>query len=135
MPYAMSNTGKGLVGALALTLGAMGAVQFAFGRDVTDGVPSLSAVSDTAVNREGKTDRAPHVTTPAAPTQTISVQLNGFTDTTIVMRIPLAQDARSSSPTPLLTTPDPHKHAVACEAMVSVLTDVAKQLPPGRCVT
>jgi hypothetical protein len=135
MTYAMSNTGKGLVGALALTLGAMGAAQLAFGRDVTDVIPSLSAVSDTAVNREGKTDRGPRVTTPAAPTQTISVQLNGFIDTTIVMRIPLTQDARSSSPTPLLTTPDLQKHAVACEAMVSVLTDVAKQLPPGRCVT
>lgn len=135
MPYAMSNTGKGLVGALALTLGAMCAVQLAFGHDVTDGIPSLSDMSDTAVNREGKTDRAPRVMTAAAPTQTVSVQLNGFADTTIVMRIPVIQDARNPSLTPLLTTSDPQKHAVACEAMVSVLTDVAKQLPPGRCVT
>ena len=134
MPYAMSNTGKGLIGVLALTLGAMGAAQIAFGHDVTDGIPSLSALSDTAVNRDGKTDRAARVMTPAAPTQTVSVQLNGFADTTIVMRIPL-QDARNSSSTPLLFTSDPQKHKVACEAMVSVLTDVAKQLPPGRCVT
>jgi hypothetical protein len=134
MPYAMSNTGKGLVGALALTLGAMGAAQLAFGRDVTEGIASSSAVSDTAVNREGKTDRAARVTTVAAPMQTIAVQLNGLAATTVVMRIPRMQDPRNFS-TPLLTTSDPQKHAVACEAMVSVLTDVAKQLPPGRCVT
>jgi len=135
MPYAMSNTAKGLVGAVALTLGALGAAQLAFGRDVIDGIPSSSAVSNTAVNREGKTDRAPGVTPVAAPAQTVSVQLNGFVDTTIVMRIPLMQDARVPSATPLPITSGPQKHAVACEAMVSVLTDVAKQLPPGRCVT
>jgi hypothetical protein len=135
MTCAMSNTGKGVIGVLALTLGAMGAAQLAFGHDVTDTVPSLSALSDTAVNREVKTDRAPRVTTALAPTQTVSVQLNGFADTTIVMRIPLTQDTRNSSSAPLLFTSDPQKHAVACEAMVSVLTDVAKQLPPGRCVT
>lgn len=135
MPYAMSNTGKGLIGVLALTLGAMGAAQLAFGHDVIDNIPSLSAVSATAVNREAKADRAPRAMTPVAPTQTVSVQLNGFADTTIVMRIPLMQDARNPLPTPLLTTSDPQKHAVACEAMVSVLTDVARQLPPGRCVT
>jgi hypothetical protein len=134
MSYAMSNTGKGLAGVLALTLGAMGAAKLAFGHDVT-GIPSLAAVSDTAVNREGKSDRAPRAVIAAAPTQTVSVQLNGFADTTIVMRIPLTQDARNLSPTPLLSTPDPQKQAVACEAMVSVLTDIAKQLPPGRCVT
>ena len=141
MPAIMSNTGKAMVGAVALTLGAIGAAQLAFGRDVTDGIPALSAipylstVSETDVNRERKTDRAPRVTTAAAPTQTVAVQLNGFADTTIVMRIPLMLDPRNVSPTPLLTTSDPQKHAVACEAMVSVLTDVAKQLPPGRCVT
>jgi len=133
MTYAVSNTGKGLIGAVVLTLGALGAAQLAFGRDVTDGIPSLSAVSDTSVNRNGKTDRAPRGMTAAAPTQTVSVQLNGFADTTIVMRIPLIQDARDSSPLPISS--GPQKHAVACEAMVSVLTDVAKQLPPGRCVT
>jgi hypothetical protein len=135
MPYAMSNTGKGLIGALVLTLGAIGAVQLAFGHDVTGGPSSLSAGSDTVVNREGKTDRALRTVTPVAATQTVSVQLNGFADTTVVMRIPLMQEPRNSSPTRLLTTSEPQKHAVACEAMVSVLTDVAKQLPPGRCVT
>jgi len=135
MPYAMSNTGKGLIGALVLTLGAMGAEQLAFGHDVTGGTSSLSAGSDTVVNREGKTDRALRAVTPVAATQTVSVKLNGFADTTVVMRIPLMQEPRNSSPTPLLTTSEPQKRAVACEAMVSVLTDVAKQLPPGRCVT
>ena len=135
MPFAMSNTGKGLIGAFALTLGAMGAAQFAFGRDVTTANPSLIAVSYSAVNRDGKTDRAPRVMSAAEPTQTVSVQLNGFSDTTIVMRIPLMQEGGNSSPPPLLTTSGPQKQAVACEAMVSVLTEVARQLPPGRCVT
>jgi len=134
MSYAMSNTGKGLIGALALTLGALGAAQLAFGHDVTDAIPSLSSLS-TAVNRDAKSDRAPRIVTAAAPTQTVSVQLNGFADTTIVMRIPMLQDAHDTSVPLLLNTSAPQKHAVACEAMVSVLSDVARQLPPGRCVT
>jgi hypothetical protein len=92
---------------------------------------SFAGVSNDGVNRAAKTDRAPRVTTPAAPMYTISVQLHGVTETSVAVRIPLTQRDHESAPTPLLTT----SAAVACEPVVSVLTEVAKQLQPGRCVT
>jgi hypothetical protein len=135
MPNAMSNTGKGVIGAFALTLGALGAAQLAFGQDLATGFQSFSGVSNYDVNRTAKTDRAPRVTTPASPMQTISVQLSGLTETSVVVRIPVTQDERDVTPTPLLTNSAPKRPTVACEPVVSVLTDVAKQLQPGRCVT
>jgi hypothetical protein len=142
MPDAMSNTGKGLIGALALTLGALGAAQLAFGQDLAGSFPSFTSESNTSVsmlnhdvNRAAKTDRAPGVTTPAAPMQTISVQLHGVTETSVAVRIPAMQGDHDAAPTPLLTTSAPKKPTVACEPVVSVLTAVAKQLQPGRCVT
>jgi len=135
MPNAMSNTGKGLIGALALTLGALGAAQLAFGQDLADSFQSLTSASNNyGVNRAAKTDRAPRVTTPTAPMQTISVQLREVTETSVAVRIPVTQPDHTT-PTPLLTTSAPRKPAVACEPVVSVLTEVAKLLQPGRCVT
>jgi len=136
MPNAMSNTGKGLIGALALTLGALGAAQLAFGQDLADSFQSFTGVSKNfGVNRAAKTNRAPRVTTPAAPMQTISVQLHGMTETSVAVRIPVTQRDQDTTPTPLLTTSAPRKRVVACEPVVSVLTEVAKQLQPGRCIT
>jgi len=136
MPYSMSNTGKGLVGALALTLGALGAAQLAFGQDLANSFQSFTSVSNNyGVNRAAKTDRGPRVTTTASPMQTISVQLHGLTETSVAVRIPVTQRDLDTTPTPLVTTSAPRKPAVACEPVVSILTEVAKQLQPGRCVT
>lgn len=139
MPNAMSNTGKGGIGALALTLGALGAAQLAFGQDLADSFQSLTSASNSVlnhdVNRAAKADRAPGVTAPAAPMQTISVQLHGLTETSVAVRIPLLRGDQNSAPEPLLTTSAPKKPAIACEPVVSVLTEVARQLQPGRCVT
>ena len=136
MPYSMSNTGKGLIGALALTLGALGAAQLAFGQDLADSFQSFTSVSNNyGVNRAAKTDRGPRVTTAAAPMQTISVQLHGLTETSVAVRIPVIQRDLDTTPIPLVTTLAPRKPAVACEPVVSILTEVAKQLQPGRCVT
>jgi len=141
MPNAVSNTtsnsnsGKRFIGALALTLGAFGAAQLAFGQDLAGGFQSLTGVSNYDVNRTAKTDRAQGVTAPATPMQTISVQLSGLTATSVVVRIPVTQNERESTPIPPLTNSAPKRAVVACEPVVSVLTDVAKQLQPGRCVT
>jgi len=139
MPGATSNTANGLIGALALTLGALGAAQLASGQDLAGSFPSLNGVSNSVsnydVNRSAKTDRAPRVTTPATPMQTISVQLSGLTDTSVVVRIPVMQDERETTPTPSLSTSAPKRPAVACEPMVSTLTEVARLLQPGRCIT
>jgi hypothetical protein len=65
--------------------------------------------------------------------RTISLRLNGVSDTSFLVRVPVAGEA--SAPRSLLNPPAGGKAAVACEPMVSVLTDVAKLLQPGRCVT
>jgi hypothetical protein len=68
-------------------------------------------------------------------TKTISVSVDGLSDTSILVRVPVARkEASNTSPAPVLTK-QPVARTVACEPVVSVLTEVAKQLQPGRCVT
>ncbi len=92
-------------------------------------------MTSAGVNRSAKTDRVPGIVTPAALTQTISVQLDGLADTSILVRVPRAQDTSNTQPTKLLTKSTTQPPVVACEPVVSVLTDIARQLQPGRCVT
>jgi hypothetical protein len=67
-----------------------------------------------------------------ALTRTVSLKLSGFSETTFLLRIPVAASTpTAASPVAKRVAPKP---AVACEPMVSVLTEVAKQLQPGRCV-
>jgi hypothetical protein len=56
----------------------------------------------------------------------------------VVVRVPVAQapvtqEVRNPPAPP--ARPGPSKMTVACEPPVSVLTEVAKLLQPGRCVT
>ena len=66
-------------------------------------------------------------------TQTISIRLEGLSDTSILVRVPVVREARSNAFVPSAVKSEDRK--VACEPVVSVLTEVAKQLQPGRCVT
>jgi hypothetical protein len=121
---------------LAVSL-TFGAAQFAMGRDLTvnpqdrlqQSMEDL-ATSGIAINRSAKTDRAAGVAGSPARTRTILLRPEGLPDTSVLVRIPMAQ-ARA----PLVTKSPDRKMAVACEPMVSVLTEVAKLLQPGRCVT
>jgi hypothetical protein len=127
----MSRLAAGVFGAIAVSL-TFGAVQFALGRDLSPGEhPANSAV----VNRAAKANRAAAVAPSGVPTQTISLHLRGFTDTSVLVRIPVAQAGRSGALAPSLPKRGTGRATVACEPVVSVLTEVAKQLPPGRCVT
>ena len=146
----MSQIRKGIFGALAIGL-TFGAAQLASGHDLMGGKMRASAAPETGINRAAKADRA---TVPALPgqTETIALQVDGLTDTSVLVRVPVAKEvskeiskeiskeARNETrngPTPPVTKPEPavKKFAVACEPPVSVLTDVAKLLQPGRCVT
>jgi len=127
-------SGRGVIAGLAVALGAVGAAQLAFGHDL-DSNPASTSISNHDVNRTGKADRAPRVTTIAPAMRTISVTVSGLSGASVVMHVPLKLDAGNSAPTSLVTTSTPPKPAIACEPVVSVLTDVAKQLQPGRCVT
>jgi hypothetical protein len=92
------------------------------------------SMGDIAINRAAKSDRAAGVVGAAAPTRTISLRPQGVSDSSILIRIPMAQ-ARNGSSAPALTRSGDRKMTVACEAVVSVLTEVARLLQPGRCVT
>jgi len=54
-------------------------------------------------------------------------------DTSVLLRIPSAP-ARTIKP-PTLLRNQSRKPTLACEPLVSALTEVARLLPPGRCVT
>ena len=122
--------------AIALTLGV---IPLAAGRDLSGGVFNRSevpaATQAAGINRAAKADRAGSAVPSDVPMQTISLKLNGLSDTSVLVRVPVAQAIRPSSFAPSWTKPGNDKRTVACEPVVSVLTEVARQLQPGRCVT
>jgi len=131
----MSQLSKGILstaifGTLAAAL-SFGAVQLASGRDLTTPQDPSSAPA-TAVNRAAKADRAAGMAGLAVLTQTIALRLEGLSDTSVLVRVPLVHEARTGSS---LAKSGDSKAPVACEPVVSVLTEVFKQLQPGRCVT
>lgn len=73
----------------------------------------------------------------ATATRTISLRFNALSDTSVLVRVPVAKEARNMPPAPgVKPSGDRNRRmTVACEPVVSVLTEVAKLLQPGRCVT
>jgi hypothetical protein len=131
----MSTIFPGILGALAVTL-SLGAAQYASGSDLVGlARQSGAAVPQTTINRATKADRAGLPAT-ALKTRTISVTVDGLSDTSVLVRMPVVtrQEARNTAPAPV-PVKQPVTRTVACEPVVSVLTEVAKQLQPGRCVT
>jgi hypothetical protein len=132
----MSKIFSGILGTLAVSL-SLGAAQYASGSDLVGLARQSTAVATTpqvTINREAKADRA-DAPTNALQTKTISVSVDGLSETSILVRVPVARkEARNTSPASVLTR-QPVARTVACEPVVSVLTEVAKQLQPGRCIT
>jgi hypothetical protein len=135
----MTKTVFGILGAVAVLL-TCGAVQFASGSDLVasarDASQDLS--NQNGINRGAKADRADGIRMPVGPSQTISVRLDGLSGTSILIRLPaqFREEARNRSSIPGLPKDSATAHrTVACEPVVSVLTEVAKQLQPGRCIT
>ena len=133
----MSQISRAIFGALAISV-ACGAVQLAFGHDLT-GIPEIaSAAPEAGINRAAKADRDAVKIAPQS--QTITLWLDGLPDTSVLVRVPAAREslkdeARNRPTAPSMMKSGDRKNAVACEPVVSVLTDVAKLLQPGRCVT
>jgi len=138
-----SGLAKGIFGATVLSL-TFAAV--ASGRDLIqkDGNSSLnSSQSELAgipatINRAAKTDRAIRAGGSALPTQTVALRLDDLANTSVLIRVPVAQPVANEiphAPASLLMKPGESKPTLACEPVVSVLTAVAKRLQPGRCVT
>jgi hypothetical protein len=132
----MSRITKTLFGTAALSL-MLGAVQFASGRDLgslgaATGIDP-AATSLATINRDAKTDRAARVATSTVVMRTVALPLNGLPEMSVLVQVPVAQ--ATSTTGSLLVKPGSVTKTVACEPMVSVLTEVAKQLQPGRCIT
>jgi hypothetical protein len=130
----MSQISRGIFGTIAISL-ALGAVAFAAGRDLSGGAQDAAGTSEAAINRAAKADREAGAAISPVQTQTISIRLDGFSDTSFLVRIPVDRAARNSFSALPLTKSFDRKVTVACEPVVSILTEVAMQLQPGRCVT
>jgi hypothetical protein len=137
----MSQLSRGVFAAITVSLmcGVGGAVQFAAGHDLSN-TPNPSGTSEAFINRAAKADRAARLPEGATQMRTVSVRLYGLSDTSVAVRIPVAREARNAPSVPVVTRSGDRKSGerkltVACEPVVSVLTEIARQLQPGRCVT
>lgn len=126
---------------VALAAGAtLGAAQIAAGEAVSSAslADRFEAVGEpavaTGINRHSKGDREVK-TAPAEATRTVMLKVESLADTSVLVRIPLQKDAKSLAPASKPAADKARKMTVACEPPVSVLTEVAKLLQPGRCVT
>jgi hypothetical protein len=134
---AMSKIFSGILGTLAVSL-SLGAAQYASGSDLVglgrqSAAVTAQGIPQAGINREAKADRA-GVPSNALTSRTISVSVDGLSETSILVRVPLARKEARDVPAPSVSK-HPIQRTVACEPVVSVLTEVARQLQPGRCVT
>ena len=130
----MSQIFRGILAAVAVSL-TCGAVQFASGRDLPGGALDPAGTPVTSINRAVKADRAAGVKRSEVETQTISIRPQGLSDTSVLVRVPVAQASRNGASAPSLLKSGDRKLTLACEPVVSVLTEIARRLQPGRCVT
>ena len=135
MAQLSSGFAKGIFGAALLSLTF---VAVAYGRDLMqqDGNGSLNSdLSGTSatINRSAKADRGALVGGSVRQTQTVAMRLNDLANTSVMIRVPVAQNV-PRAPASLMKSGE-SKPTVACEPPVSVLVEVAKKLLPGRCVT
>ena len=144
----MSQFQKVFLGAIAIAA-TLGAVQLASGHDLADrwqavaDIPSYSSnyAPSHNVNRAGKADRLAEIKQAAVPTRTVSMRLNDLADTSVLLRVPAVIETGNAKPPVQLQNQNQiqkknrSKPTIACEPMVSSLTEVAKLLQPGRCVT
>jgi hypothetical protein len=138
----MSQIFKAFLAAIAI-FATFGAVQLASGHDLTGRRQLVSTEPATDINRAAKADRAALRAAPGQ-TDTITIRNVGLDDTSVVVRVPVVQAPKVQEPVvqeQVRNRPAPpakpgaSKMTVACEPPVSVLTEVAKLLQPGRCVT
>jgi len=129
----MSQTSKVFLGAFAIA-SMLGAMQLAFGHDLADRWQSVADKSGNIVNRADKADRMAGLKPATVATRTVSMRLNDLADTSVLLRLPATVETGNAK-RPVLLQKQNRKPTIACEPMVSSLTEVAKLLQPGRCVT
>ncbi len=134
MALLSSGFAKGICGAAVMSL-TFAAV--AYGRDLIgqDGASPLNVDTSATINRSAKADRGARPSGSSLQSQTVALRLNDLANTSVLIRIPVARAAGNGAAASLLIKSGAGKPTVACEPPVSVLTEIAKQLQPGRCVT
>src|SRR4051812_45726776 len=119
----MSKIFSGILGALAVSV-SLGAAQYASGSDLVglarQSTAAATAPEAAAINREAKADRAV-APANALQTRTISVLVDGLSDTSILVRVPVARKEARNAPVSTVSK-QPVARTVACEPVVSVLT-------------
>lgn len=94
---------------------------------------SAAAGQSGAINRVAKGDRvAASSLVSGRPALIVQVESVGQTSVAIKPQSPPRKEANYSAG---LTRGEKVSRAVACEPVVSILTEVARLLEPGRCVT
>lgn len=132
----MSQIYKAFFGVASITF-ALGAAQLASGHDLADRWQTVAGKADQPghnINRSGKSDRLADIK-QRVPTRTVSMRLNDLPATSVLLRVPAVVETGSAKPPLTLQKQGRNKPTIACEPMVSSLTEVAKLLQPGRCVT
>ncbi|ABA06022.1 conserved hypothetical protein [Nitrobacter winogradskyi Nb-255] len=127
----MLQVSAGFLAGLAVTL-SLGAVHLE-----SNGEAAVYDAAVASVHRAVKSDLG-IVPSPNAGGRTVSVRLQSLPRMSIVFRLPdSGQEARDRGvKRGLQRSPAARvKRTIACEPVVSMLTDVAKRLQPGRCVT
>jgi hypothetical protein len=132
----MFQVSTGVLGALAVIL-PLGAMHFSPAHDLAARADVTAAAA--IVNRAAKSDRGPVRLTPFEG-RTVSIRLESLPDASVVIQIPgaghmMASERDRSPPARRRPASSQARRTIACEPVVSVLTDVAKHLQPGRCVT
>jgi hypothetical protein len=135
-----SRKSQAIFGALAAvaTLGAVqiGAGEAASSPTLADRFLALGEPAGAAgINRAAKGDRDANVPQASEPARTVLLKVDSLADTSVLVRIPMQKEVRNLPPAQPAATTDKAKKMVACEPVVSVLTEVAKLLQPGKCVT
>ena len=134
----MAHLSRAIFGAIAVSL-TLGAAQLASGHDLSMGQQALADTQVTGINRSAKTDRAAGAAQSAEQTQTISLRLESLSDTTVLVRMPFAKKpetaVRNGPAAPSQFKSSDRRPPVGCEPGFSVLSEAAKALQPGRCVT
>ncbi len=92
------------------------------------------------INRAAKSDRLGGVVRSASPQQTIELSLVGVSDTSVLVRVPMAQPQGQLTPVQTKPAVSPvrgpaAKRLVACEPIASLLTEAGRTMAAGRCIT
>ena len=128
---------------LGMVAGAtmFGAIQYASGNDLRGTLTDADKVASDGVNRTAKGDRASMISAQTEQRQTVSFSVQVLSDTSVLLRL-AATPAKSETAKneainirPVPVNAKPQRAAVGCEPPVSVLSEMAKILQPGRCVT